>query len=48
MHLREDSKHYIVYEAEEESLSEMTREKFLTMPNTHWGIESLWHLSIYG
>jgi len=36
---KEDSKHYILYEPEEKSVAEMTRGEFLTIHDTHWGIE---------
>ena len=34
------SKHYIFYRPDEENLQEITRQEFLTIHDTHWGIES--------
>lgn len=34
------SKHYIFYRPDEEVLQEITRQEFLTIHDTHWGIES--------
>ena len=37
---KEDSRHYILYLPSEESLKQITRNEFLTIHDTHWGIES--------
>ncbi|MDB9307743.1 transposase [Aphanizomenon sp. CS-733/32] len=37
---KEDSRHYILYLPDEESLQEITRSEFVTIHDTHWGIES--------
>lgn len=37
---KEDSRHYILYLPDEESLQEITRNEFVTIHDTHWGIES--------
>ena len=34
------SRHYILYLPDEESLQEITRSEFVTIHDTHWGIES--------
>ena len=34
------SKHYIFYHPDEEIIEAITRSEFLTIHNTHWGIES--------
>jgi Transposase DDE domain len=36
----EDYRHYIFYLSEQEDIEEITRKKFLTVHDTHWGIES--------
>jgi Transposase DDE domain len=37
---KEDSRHYILYLPDEESLQEITRSEFVAIHDTHWGIES--------
>lgn len=37
---KEDSRHYILYLPDEESLAQTTRSEFITVHDTHWGIES--------
>lgn len=37
---KEDSRHYILYLPEEESLEQITRSEFITIHDPHWGIES--------
>lgn len=37
---KDDSRHYIVYFPEEEDLEQVTRKEFVTIHDTHWGIES--------
>ncbi|MGL4883432.1 MAG: IS701 family transposase [Waterburya sp.] len=37
---KEDSRHYIVYFPEPEELDQVTRKEFVTIHDTHWGIES--------
>jgi hypothetical protein len=37
---KDDSRHYIVYFPEREELERVTRKEFVTIHDTHWGIES--------
>lgn len=37
---KEDSRHYILYLPSSEVLNEVTRSEFITIHDTHWGIES--------
>jgi hypothetical protein len=37
---KDDSRHYIVYFPEREELEQVTRKEFVTIHDTHWGIES--------
>lgn len=37
---KEDSRHYILYFPDEEILQKITRSEFVTIHDTHWGIES--------
>lgn len=37
---KEDSRHYILYLPSEEMLGQLTRDEFVTIHDTHWGIES--------
>lgn len=37
---KEDSRHYILYLPSEETLKQLTRGEFVTIHDTHWGIES--------
>lgn len=37
---KDDSRHYIVYFPESEELDQVTRKEFVTIHDTHWGIES--------
>jgi hypothetical protein len=37
---KEDSRHYILYLPDNEALSLLTRSQFVTIHDTHWGIES--------
>ena len=37
---KEDSRDYIVYLPDEEALNQITKSEFVTIHNTHWGIES--------
>lgn len=37
---QEDSRHYILYLPSEESLKQITKSEFITIHDTHWGIES--------
>ena len=37
---KEDSRHYILYLPSEEMLGQLTRGEFVTIHDTHWGIES--------
>jgi hypothetical protein len=37
---KEDSRHYILYLPDEEALKLITRTEFVTIHDTHWGIES--------
>lgn len=37
---KEDSRHYIFYLPDEEALNQITRNEFITIHDTHWGIES--------
>ncbi|EKF03841.1 hypothetical protein FDUTEX481_03034, partial [Tolypothrix sp. PCC 7601] len=35
-----DSRHYILYLPDAEALQQITRSEFVTIHDTHWGIES--------
>jgi hypothetical protein len=37
---KEDSRHYILYLPDEDALNQITRSTFVTIHDTHWGIES--------
>jgi hypothetical protein len=37
---KEDSRHYILYIPDEEKIKEITRNEFITIHDTHWGIET--------
>jgi hypothetical protein len=37
---KEDSRHYILYLPDEEANKQITRSEFMTIHDTHWGIES--------
>ncbi len=37
---KEDSRHYVLYLPDEEVLNQITRSEFMTIHDTHWGIES--------
>jgi hypothetical protein len=37
---KDDSRHYILYFPEQEELEQVTRKEFVTIHDTHWGIES--------
>ena len=37
---KEDSRDYIVYVLDEEALNQITKNEFVTIDDTHWGIES--------
>ncbi len=37
---KEDSRHYILYFPDDDSLKQVTRSEFVTIHDTHWGIES--------
>ena len=37
---KEDSRHYILYLPDDEKLKQITRSEFITIHDTHWGIES--------
>jgi Transposase DDE domain len=37
---KDDSRHYILYFPEQETLKQVTRSEFVTIHDTHWGIES--------
>ena len=37
---KEDSRDYIVYITDEEALNQITKSEFVTIHDTHWGIES--------
>ena len=37
---KEDSRHYILYLPSSESLNDITRSEFITIHDTHWGIET--------
>jgi hypothetical protein len=37
---KEDSRHYIFYQPSEDNLQQITRSEFITIHDTHWGIET--------
>lgn len=37
---KEDARHYILYLPDDEALKQVTRSEFITIHDTHWGIES--------
>ncbi len=37
---KEDSRHYILYLPDDDALKEITRSEFITIHDTHWGIET--------
>ena len=37
---KEDSRHYILYLPDEDALNQITRNEFITIHDTHWGIET--------
>lgn len=37
---KEDSRHFVLYFPDEEALKQVTRSEFITIHDTHWGIES--------
>ncbi|OBQ41588.1 MAG: transposase, partial [Anabaena sp. MDT14b] len=37
---KEDSRHYILYLPDEEKIQDITRNEFITIHDTHWGIET--------
>ena len=37
---KEDSRHYILYVPDEERIKDITRNEFITIHDTHWGIET--------
>ena len=37
---KEDSRHYILYLPDEEKIQDITRSTFVTIHDTHWGIET--------
>lgn len=37
---KEDSRHYILYLPDEEKIKDITRSTFVTIHDTHWGIET--------